>query len=180
MLKGKKILLGITGSIAAYKSAFLCRLLVKNGAEVKVIMTKSATAFISPLTLSTLSKNEVFENFWDESESWNNHVDLGLWADAFVIAPATANTLAKMANGICDNMLLAAYLSSKCSVYIAPAMDLDMWKHKTTNRNMNTLKNDGVHLIPVGDGELASGLSGLGRMAEPEDILNMLADDFSR
>ena len=180
MLKGKKILLGITGSIAAYKSAFLCRLLVKNGAEVKVIMTKSATAFISPLTLSTLSKNEVFENFWDESESWNNHVDLGLWADAFVIAPATANTLAKMANGICDNMLLAAYLSSKCSVYIAPAMDLDMWKHKATNRNMNTLKNDGVHLIPVGDGELASGLSGLGRMAEPEDILNMLADDFSR
>ncbi|MGB1018293.1 MAG: flavoprotein [Chitinophagales bacterium] len=180
MLKGKKILLGITGSIAAYKSAFLCRLLVKNGAEVKVIMTKSATAFISPLTLSTLSKNEVFENFWDESESWNNHVDLGLWADAFVIAPATANTLAKMANGICDNMLLAAYLSSKCSVYIAPAMDLDMWKHKATNRNINTLKNDGVHLIPVGDGELASGLSGLGRMAEPEDILNMLADDFSR
>ncbi|MGB0885104.1 MAG: flavoprotein [Chitinophagales bacterium] len=180
MLKGKKILLGITGSIAAYKSAFLCRLLVKNGAVVKVIMTKSATAFISPLTLSTLSKNEVFENFWDESESWNNHVDLGLWADAFVIAPATANTLAKMANGICDNMLLAAYLSSKCSVYIAPAMDLDMWKHKATNRNINTLKNDGVHLIPVGDGELASGLSGLGRMAEPEDILNMLADDFSR
>ena len=179
MLNGKKILLGITGSIAAYKCAFLCRLLVKNGAQVKVIMTKSATAFITPLTLSTLSKNEVFEDFWDESESWNNHVELGLWADAFIIAPASANTLAKMANGICDNMLLASYLSSKCPVYVAPAMDLDMWKHNTTQRNLNLLKKDGVKIIPVENGFLASGLIGEGRMAEPENIISFLQNEFS-
>ena len=140
MLNGKKILLGITGSIAAYKSAYLCRLLIKNGANVKVIMTKSATAFITPLTLSTLSKNEVHVDFWDENQNWSSHVELGLWADIFLIAPASANTIAKMANGICDNMLLASYLSAKCSVVVAPAMDLDMWKHNATQRNITTLK----------------------------------------
>lgn len=174
MLKGKNILLGITGSIAAYKSAFLCRLLIKKRANVKVIMTKSACAFISPLTLSTLSKNEVFQDFWDDSSTWNNHVELGLWADAFVIAPASANSLAKMANGICDNMLLASYLSSKCPIFIAPAMDLDMWKHNATQRNISTLIQDGINIIPVESGELASGLKGPGRMAEPENIIKFL------
>ena len=128
MLKGKNIQLGITGSIAAYKAAYLCRLLIKEGAQVKVIMTQSATAFISPLTLSTLSKNEVHLDFWDNTQSWNNHVELGLWADIMLIAPATANTLSKMANGACDNMLMAAFLSAKCPIFVAPAMDLDMWK----------------------------------------------------
>jgi len=178
MLKGKNILLGITGSIAAYKSAFLCRLLIKKGANVKIIMTKSATAFITPLTLSTLSKNEVHIDFWDDSQNWNNHVDLGLWADLFLIAPTSANTLAKMANGICDNMLLASYLSSKCSIAIAPAMDLDMWKHNATQRNIKTLQKDGVHIIPVEKGELASGLSGAGRMAEPENIITFIENEF--
>lgn len=178
MLAGKKILLGITGSIAAYKSAFLCRLLIKQGAEVKVIMTKSATAFITPLTLSTLSKNNVFIDFWDESQNWSSHVELGLWADIFLIAPASANTIAKMANGICDNMLLASYLSSKCTVVLAPAMDLDMWKHNSTQRNISVLKKDGIKIIDVEDGELASGLHGAGRMAEPENILTYLENEF--
>ena len=178
MLKGKKILLGITGSIAAYKAAYLCRLFIKEGAEVKVVMTKSATAFITPLTLSTLSKNEVHVDFWDESQNWSSHVELGLWADVFLIAPASANTLAKMANGICDNMLLASFLSSKCPVVVAPAMDLDMWKHNATQRNLNILKQDGIRLIDVEKGELASGLIGAGRMAEPENILNFLKNEF--
>lgn len=178
MLKGKKILLGITGSIAAYKAAYLCRLFIKEGAEVKVIMTKSATAFITPLTLSTLSKNEVHVDFWDESQNWSSHVELGLWADVFLIAPASANTLAKMANGICDNMLLASFLSSKCPVVVAPAMDLDMWKHNATQRNLDILKQDGIILIDVEKGELASGLIGAGRMAEPENILNFFKNEF--
>lgn len=178
MLKGKNILLGITGSIAAYKSALLCRLLIKQGANVKVIMTKSATAFITPLTLSTLSNNEVHLDFWDDNQTWSNHVALGLWADIFLIAPCSANTLAKMATGICDNMLLASYLSSKCQVSIAPAMDLDMWKHNTTQRNLALLKKDGVKIIPVENGFLASGLVGEGRMAEPENILSFLQNEF--
>jgi len=178
MLNGKNILLGITGSIAAYKSAFLCRLLIKKGANVKVIMTKSATAFITPLTLSTLSKNEVHIDFWDDANNWSNHVELGLWADVFLIAPASANTLAKMANGICDNMLLASYLSAKCQVFVAPAMDLDMWKHNATQRNISLLSKDGIKIIPVEKGELASGLSGEGRMAEPQNIISFLENDF--
>lgn len=178
MLKGKNILLGITGSIAAYKSAFLCRLLIKKGANVKVIMTKSSCAFISPLTFSTLSKNEVFQDFWDNSSTWNNHVELGLWADAFLVAPASANSLAKMANGICDNMLLASFLSAKCPVFIAPAMDLDMWKHNATQRNISTLLADGIQMIPVESGALASGLNGPGRMAEPENIIKFLERAF--
>ena len=178
MLKGKNIILGITGSIAAYKSAFLCRLLIKNGANVKVIMTQSACAFISPLTFSTLSKNEVYQDFWNETQSWNNHVELGLWADAFLVAPASANSIAKMANGICDNMLLASYLSAKCPIFIAPAMDLDMWKQNATQRNVSTLIKDGVSIIPVESGELASGLSGPGRMAEPENIINFLTSEI--
>lgn len=178
MLSGKNILLGVSGSIAAYKAAFLCRLLVKNNAQVKVIMTQSAKAFISPLTLSTLSKNEVHSDFWNENQDWNNHVELGLWADAFIIAPATANTIAKMANGLCDNMLLAAYLSAKCSVAVAPAMDLDMWKHPATQRNIELLQKDKVKIIPVEKGELASGLVGYGRMAEPENILKYISDEL--
>lgn len=178
MLKGKNILLGITGSIAAYKSAFLCRLLIKQGANVKVIMTKSATAFISPLTLSTLSNNDVHVDFWDKNQTWSGHVELGLWADIFLIAPCSANTIAKMANGICDNMLLASYLSSKCKVSVAPAMDLDMWKHNATQRNLETLQKDGVEIIPVEKGFLASGLEGEGRMAEPENILSFIQNEF--
>ena len=173
-LKGKKILLGITGSIAAYKSAFLCRLFIKAGAEVKVIMTNAAKDFISPLTLSTLSKNPVFSDI-SAGEQWNNHVELGLWADVFIIAPLTASSLSKMANGLSDNMLVASYLSSKCPVFFAPAMDLDMWIHESTKRNIALLESYGNHLIPVGSGELASGLVGDGRMAEPEEILEMVA-----
>jgi phosphopantothenoylcysteine decarboxylase/phosphopantothenate--cysteine ligase len=174
MLKGKKIILGISGSIAAYKSAMLCRLLVKAGAEVQVVLTHSASAFVTPLTLSTLSKREVIVDMFDEQSNWNNHVALGLWADVFIVAPASANTLAKMAQGICDNSLLAIYLSAKCPVAVAPAMDLDMWKHPSTKRNILTLQSDGVHVLPVGEGELASGLSGAGRMLEPEEILALL------
>jgi phosphopantothenoylcysteine decarboxylase/phosphopantothenate--cysteine ligase len=170
-LSGKKIILGVTGSIAAYKSAILVRLLVKAGAEVKVIMTTSAEDFITPLTLSVLSKNPVISQLQNDAGTWNNHVDLGLWADLMVIAPASANTIAKMANGQCDNMLLATYLSAKCSVFFAPAMDLDMWKHPSTKRNLALLASYGNHLIPVENGELASGLSGDGRMAEPETIV---------
>ncbi len=178
MLKGRKILIGITGSIAAYKSAFLVRLLVKEGAEVRVIMTEASTHFITPLTLSTLSKSEVLTSISDE-HGWNNHVELGLWADLFLIAPCSANTLAKMANGMCDNMLLACFLSSRAPVFVAPAMDEDMWKHPSTQRNLAQLQNDGVRVIPVGSGELASGLVGPGRMAEPEDILTLCQTFFN-
>ncbi len=181
MLKGKKILLGITGSIAAYKSAMLIRLLIKQGAEVKVIMTKSATDFITPLTLATLSKNPVLIDFQkNENGEWNNHVELGLWADAFIIAPASANTIAKMANGNCDNLLLACYLSARCKVYFAPAMDLDMYKHPSTLDNLKRLKSFASIIINPGNGELASGLFGEGRMAEPEEIVNCIEKDFSK
>lgn len=167
----KKIIVAISGSIAAYKSALLVRGLIKNGHEVKVVMTSSACDFISPLTLSTLSKNQVFLDVSD-GESWNNHVELGLWADLMIVAPATANTIAKMATGICDNMLLATYLSAKCPVWIAPAMDLDMWQHPTTRSNIDRLKTFNAHkVLNVGDGELASGLHGPGRMAEPDNIV---------
>jgi phosphopantothenoylcysteine decarboxylase/phosphopantothenate--cysteine ligase len=177
-MQGKKIIVGVTGSIAAYKSALLVRLLVKAGAQVRVVMTKSSADFITPLTLSTLSRNSVITDFQNDQNTWNNHVELGLWADAFVIAPASANTLAKMANGFCDNMLLAVYLSAKCPVFFAPAMDLDMWKHPATGRNLDLLNSYGNFLIPVGNGELASGLSGDGRMAEPEEIVNLLQQFF--
>lgn len=179
MLTGKKILVAVSGSIAAYKTAFLVRLLVKQGASVKVVMTTAAKSFITPLTLSTLSKNPVFSDV-SSGEGWNNHVELGLWADAMVIAPATANTLAKMANGQCDNMLLAAYLSSRCPVFFAPAMDLDMWTHPATQKNIQALLDYGNHLIPVEDGELASGLVGKGRMAEPEHIVQHLSFFFAQ
>ncbi|MDO8368518.1 MAG: bifunctional phosphopantothenoylcysteine decarboxylase/phosphopantothenate--cysteine ligase CoaBC [Saprospiraceae bacterium] len=168
-----KIILGISGSIAAYKAAFLVRLLVKQGAEVQVLMTDSAKAFIAPLTLSTLSKRPVFTEVVSES-GWNNHVELGLWAEAMVIAPATANTLAKLANGLCDNILSAVYLSARCPVFVAPAMDLDMWHHPATKANIKRLQEHGVQIIPVGHGALASGLVGDGRMAEPEDIVAFL------
>lgn len=178
MLKGKKIILGITGSIAAYKAAYLCRLLIKNDAEVRIVMTEAASAFVSPLTFSTLSKHDALIDMFDDKSTWNNHVELGLWADLFIIAPASANTIAKMANGICDNLLLATYLSAKCPIVIAPAMDLDMWKHPSTERNLHTLKKDGVKIIPVGNGELASGLSGEGRLAEPEEIITYINHEF--
>ena len=179
MLSGKKVLLGVTGSISAYKTAALVRLLIKNKAEVKVVMTASASLFITPLTLSTLSKNEVISDFIDQQQNWNNHVELGLWADLLLIAPASANTIAKMAHGICDNLLLATYLSAKCPTMIAPAMDLDMWAHVSTKRNMSTLAQDKVRILPVENGELASGLVGEGRMAEPEVILQQLVSFFS-
>lgn len=182
MLKGKKILLGVTGSIAAYKSALLIRLLVKKGAEVKVVMTGSAKDFITPLTLSTLSKNPVLFDFQKSAETgeWNNHVELGLWADAMVIAPASANTIAKMANGICDNLLSAVYLSARCKVYVAPAMDLDMYKHGSTNDNLKRIRSFGNKIIDPGTGELASGLHGEGRMAEPEEIVAFLEKEFAK
>ncbi len=176
MLQNKNIVLGICGSIAAYKSALLVRLLVKAGANVQVVMTPDATNFITPLTLSTLSKKPVLTDYFiPETGEWNNHVELGLWADLFVIAPASANTLAKMANGLCDNLLLAIYLSAKCDVYFAPAMDLDMWKHEATQANISKLKAFGNILVPPGNGELASGLYGEGRMAEPEEIIDFIS-----
>jgi phosphopantothenoylcysteine decarboxylase/phosphopantothenate--cysteine ligase len=180
ILSGKNILLGITGGIAAYKTTYLVRHFIKAGAHVKIIMTPAAIAFVTPLTLSTLSKNPVLSSFTndeDENDLWNNHVDLGLWADLFVIAPATANTMSKMASGNSDNFLLATYLSAKCPVYFAPAMDLDMYKHASTQASFDTLKSFGNTIIPVGSGELASGLFGEGRMAEPEDIFNFIAAD---
>jgi phosphopantothenoylcysteine decarboxylase / phosphopantothenate---cysteine ligase len=177
-LNDKKIVLGVCGSIAAYKSAILTRLLVKAGAEVKVILTNSASQFITPLTLSTLSRNEVYTDFAPDGSNWNSHVELGLWADAIIVAPASANTIAKMANGFCDNMLLATYLSARCPVFFAPAMDLDMWKHKAVKRNIELLHSFGNILIPVERGELASGLVGDGRMAEPEHIMDHLEDYF--
>ena len=179
MLKNKKIILAISGSIAAYKSALLTRLLIKNGAEVKVIMTPSAADFIAPLTLSTLSKNPVISSVSSE-EGWNNHVELGLWADAMVVAPATANSLTGMACGLCNNMLLAVYLSARCPVFFAPAMDLDMWAHPATQQNVQKLISYGNILIDVADGELASGLSGKGRMAEPEEIVSALVKHFEK
>ena len=176
-MQGKKVIVGITGSIAAYKSALLVRLLIKAGAEVKVIMTPSAKDFITPLTMSVLSKDDVLsDTFEDKSGRWTNHVDLGLWADLLVIAPATANTIGKMAAGICDNLLLMTYLSARCPVFIAPAMDLDMWKHTSTQENIKLLKSRGIHLVSPSDGELASGLSGEGRMEEPEAIYKSLSE----
>ena len=181
VLSGKKILLGITAGIAAYKTASLVRLFIKLGADVKVIMTPASKDFITPLTLSTLSKNPVHSTFYDkeeENEMWNNHVDLGLWADYFLIAPATANTLSKMSNGTCDNLLLATYLSAKCPVYFAPAMDLDMYKHPSTKESLDKLQTFGNILIPATSGELASGLVGEGRMAEPEDMVSFGENDI--
>ncbi|WP_299127721.1 bifunctional phosphopantothenoylcysteine decarboxylase/phosphopantothenate--cysteine ligase CoaBC [uncultured Winogradskyella sp.] len=180
IIKDKNILLGITAGIAAYKSASLVRLFIKAGANVKVVMTPASKDFITPLTLSTLSKNPVYSSFVDEEDDtgvWNNHVELGLWADYFVIAPATANTLAKMANGVCDNILLATYLSAKCPVYFAPAMDLDMYKHASTKTSFKKLASYGNKMIPAGTGELASGLVGEGRMAEPEAIISFIEKD---
>lgn len=180
MFSGKKIVLGVSGSIAAYKAAVLTRLLVKEGAEVRVVMTTSAHDFITPLTLSTLSKNPVLTNFISgESGQWNSHVELGLWADALVIAPASANTIAKMAHGVCDNLLLAVYLSARCPVFFAPAMDLDMLSHPATQANISNLITRGNQLITPGFGELASGLIGNGRMAEPEEIVLHLNHHFS-
>lgn len=178
MLAGRKILLGITGSIAAYKSILLVRLLVKEGAEVKVIMTPAASNFVSPLVLATLSKNEVLTGLADGS-AWANHVMLGRWADLMIVAPASCNTLAKMATGLCDNLLQAVYLSATCPVWIAPAMDEDMWKHGTTKKNIDRLISYGNKLIKVNSGELASGLVGEGRMAEPEEILQEINSYFT-
>ena len=181
VLKGKKILLGISGGIAAYKTATLVRLFIKAGAHVQVIMTPASKDFITPLTLSTLSKNPVYSSFYnqdEDNEKWNSHVDLGLWADLMVIAPATANTMSKMANGACDNLLIATYLSAKCPVYFAPAMDLDMYIHPSTVESFNALKLFGNTIIPAESGELASGLSGEGRMAEPEHIVSFLEADL--
>lgn len=175
MLEGKNILLGVCGSIAAYKSAPLIRLLVKQKVNVKVIMTPNAKDFITPLTLSTLSGNPVLSQYFDsKTGAWNEHVKLALWADYILIAPASANTLAKFANGFCDNLLSAVYLSARCPIYLAPAMDLDMWAHESTQSNINRLKSFGNKIINPGTGELASGLFGEGRMAEPEDILSFL------
>ncbi|KYG80488.1 phosphopantothenoylcysteine decarboxylase [Roseivirga seohaensis] len=181
LLKGKKIILGVSGSIAAYKAAIFVRLLVKEEAEVKVIMTKAATDFITPLTLATLSKNPVLIDFQkDKTGEWNNHVDLGLWADAMIMAPASANTIGKMANGLCDNLLLATYLSARCPVFFAPAMDLDMYQHPSVLANIQKLISFGNHLIEAEHGELASGLIGQGRMAEPENLVTFLSDFFSK
>ena len=182
ILSGKKILLGISGGIAAYKSAILVRLFIKSGAEVKVVMTPDAKEFITPLTLSTLSKNPVHSSFTseDEDETWNNHVELGMWADLIIVCPATANTLSKMANGNCDNLLIAVYLSAKCPVYFAPAMDLDMYKHQSTKDSIAKLEKNGNILIPVESGELASGLVGEGRLAEPESIISFIEADIMK
>nr|WP_294790804.1 bifunctional phosphopantothenoylcysteine decarboxylase/phosphopantothenate--cysteine ligase CoaBC [uncultured Mucilaginibacter sp.] len=181
MLEGKNIVLGVCGSIAAYKSATLVRLLIKAGANVQVVMTPDAVNFITPLTLSTLSKKPVLNDYFKrETGEWNNHVEVGLWADLMIIAPASANTLAKMAAGLCNNLLTAIYLSAKCPVYFAPAMDLDMWKHTSTTQNVANLQSFGNILIQPGSGELASGLHGEGRMAEPEEILEFLINDIKK
>lgn len=183
VLSGKRILLGVTAGIAAYKTSFLVRHFVKAGAEVKVVMTPAAKDFVTPLTLSTLSKNPVSSTFYEKSEEnelWNNHVDLALWADLMVIAPLTANTLAKMTKGICDNLLMATYLSAKSNVYFAPAMDLDMFKHPTTKKNIQILVERGNLFIPPAFGELASGLEGEGRMAEPEEIVDFIENHLER
>lgn len=181
VLSGKKIILGVSGGIAAYKSALLVRLFIKAGAQVQVIMTPASLDFVTPLTLSTLSKNPVYSSFFNEEEGngvWNNHVDMALWADYMIIAPATANTMSKMVNGNCDNLLIATYLSVKCPVYFAPAMDLDMYKHPSTLASFEALKRFGNTMIPAESGELASGLSGEGRMAEPENIISFLEKDI--
>jgi len=181
VLSGKKILLGVSGGIAAYKTASLVRLFIKAGAHVQVIMTPASKDFVTPLTLSTLSKNPVYSTFFnqdEEDEKWNNHVELGLWADLMIVAPATANTLSKMANGTCDNLLIATYLSAKCPVYFAPAMDLDMYKHPSTLASFTALEQFGNIIISAENGELASGLSGEGRMAEPENIITFLEADL--
>ena len=181
MLQDKNIVLGVCGSIAAYKAATLVRLLIKGGANVQVVMTPDATNFITPLTLSTLSKKPVLVDYFiPETGEWNNHVELGLWADLVIIAPASANTMAKMAGGLCDNLLMAVYLSAKCEVYFAPAMDLDMWKHDATRENITKLQSFGNILIPPGVGELASGLSGEGRMAEPEEIVEFISSSLKK
>ena len=177
-LQGKKIVLAVTGSIAAYKTPHFVRLLIKAGAEVKVLITDAATHFVSPLSLATVSKHPVLASISDGS-TWNNHVELGLWADAMIVAPCSANTLAKLANGICDNLVCAVYLSARCPVFIAPAMDEDMWLHPSTQVNMNKVRGYRNHIIPVAHGELASGLVGEGRMVEPEDIALHLSDFFS-
>lgn len=178
VLQGKHILLGISGGIAAYKSAFLVRLFVKAGAEVKVVMTPDAEEFVTPLTLSTLSKNPVLSSFSDSEKNWNNHVELGEWADLMLIAPATANTLSKMVSGKSDNLLLTTYLSATCTVYIAPAMDLDMYKHDSTQSNLDKLAQTGHIILEPEAGELASGLEGKGRMQEPEHIINLISQDL--
>ncbi len=183
MLSGKKVLLGVTGSIAAYKASFLVRLLIKQGAEVRVILTPSARSFVTPLTLATLSKNPVQWEYFGENDpegKWNNHVDFGLWADLMLIAPATAKTLSKLVSGNCDNLLMGCYLSAKCPVYIAPAMDLDMYQHPSTQHNLSQLKQFGNFVIPAGSGELASGLEGEGRMAEPEEIVSFLEEQLKQ
>jgi phosphopantothenoylcysteine decarboxylase/phosphopantothenate--cysteine ligase len=181
MLKGKKILVGVTGGIAAYKTATLVRLLIKNGAEVRVVMSPSAKEFITPLTLATLSKNPVISEFFaKDTGRWNSHVDIGLWSDMFVIAPCSANTIAKMANGICDNLLLTTYLSAKCPVAVAPTMDLDMFLHPATQKNIQTLESFGNLIINPSSGELASGLVGKGRMAEPEEITERIIQFFQK
>ncbi|GIZ07657.1 bifunctional phosphopantothenoylcysteine decarboxylase/phosphopantothenate--cysteine ligase CoaBC [Flavobacterium sp. UMI-01] len=181
VLNGKKILLGVSGGIAAYKTASLVRLFIKAGAHVQVIMTPASKDFVTPLTLATLSKNPVYSSFYNDDEQeaeWNNHVELGLWADIMLIAPATANTMSKMTNGNCDNLLIATYLSAKCPVYVAPAMDLDMYKHPSTLASFEALQQFGNTIIPAESGELASGLSGEGRMAEPENIIAFLEADL--
>jgi phosphopantothenoylcysteine decarboxylase/phosphopantothenate--cysteine ligase len=181
MLKGKKILVGLTGGIAAYKTASIVRLLIREGAEVKVIMTDHAREFITPLTFATLSKNPVLTQFYNpENGNWNSHVDLGLWADLYLIAPATANTVGKMANGIADNLLLTTYLSARCPVFIAPSMDVDMLKHPSTIINLETLRAFGNTILEPISGELASGLTGKGRMAEPEEIVKEIASFFTK
>lgn len=182
MLSGKKVILAVTGSIAAYKSALITRLLIKAGADVRVILTPSARDFVTPLTLATLSKNPVLYEFVEDKDSgeWNNHVEMGLWADLMLVAPCSANTMAKMAHGECDNLVMAVYLSAKCPVYVAPAMDLDMYKHATTQQNLATLESNGNRIIPVGTGELASGLEGEGRMAEPEEIIEFLEEELGK
>lgn len=179
MLRGKKILVGVTGSIAAYKAAILVRLLVREGAEVRVVMTPLAKQFITPLTLATLCKHPVPVEFFNpENGEWNSHVSLGTWADAYLIAPATANTIAKMATGVADNLLLTTYLSARCPVFVAPAMDMDMYSHPTTQYNLDSLKSYGNQVIEPAEGELASGLSGKGRMEEPEKIVAFVSDFF--
>ena len=182
VLSGKKVLLGISGGIAAYKTPNLVRCLIKNGAEVKVVMTDSAKDFVTPLSLSTVSKNPVYSSFKsdDDDALWNNHVELGIWADFMLICPATANTLFKMANGNCDNILLATYLSCKTQVFFAPAMDLDMYKHQSTKESINKLISFGNILIPPASGELASGLSGEGRLPEPEEIVEFIDNFYSK
>ena len=184
VLSGKNILLGVTAGIAAYKTAHLVRLFIKSGANVKVVMTPASKDFVTPLTLSTLSKNPVYSTFYEvgeqDTEEWNSHVDLGLWADYMLIAPATANTLSKMSNGVCDNLLLATYLSAKCKVYFAPAMDLDMYQHPSTTNSIQKLQKFGNVFIPPSSGELASGLIGEGRMEEPENMISFIEADIQK